>query len=334
MQTKVSVDGARSTIAIADAIDLLAGKLGSVAEARQVLAERAQTGDVDCIASKANGPYDGKFLDDQDWPIPPGLWLRLKYHSDMESRRGDLTASPDPDRYAELRDDFETPLRMINVRIGLDSLNSILASFPIEWVNAHAAIEMLLPMFGKGMGLAAGMALAKRAHSGLLRTRAQLLKWDEPQTSGYGNRKVEREVQFASIPRRFWWAEGHEALTQNWVSGDFSTWIDRMYHWQAFGTEFARCDVEAMVPKRGPSTAEPVEREQPLDGMQESEDVAALPTDEAIEAKMQELIALGMQRDVAAKVIRQIKGFGAVGNEHARRVVNGKLVRGRPRKGA
>jgi len=36
----------------------------------------------------------------------------------------------------------------------------------------------------------------------------------------------------------FWWAEGHEALDQEWVLGDFSTWIDRNIHWQAYGVEF------------------------------------------------------------------------------------------------
>lgn len=174
MQTSVSADIARKTITIADAIDLLQNWLGDVDEARQVLAERAQAGHLNCIASKAYGPYDGEFLDDQDWCIPPRLWLRLRNQSEMAWRRGDLTASADTDRFIELSEDFGTSLRMIDVRIGLASLNSVLDSLPVEWVDAHGAIDLLLPMFGKGRGLAAGMALAKRAHSGLLRTRARL----------------------------------------------------------------------------------------------------------------------------------------------------------------
>lgn len=56
-----------------------------------------------------------------------------------------------------------------------------------------------------------------------------------------------------------------------------------------------------------------------------------LPSDEAIVGKMHELIAGGMRRDEAAKHIRELPGFGAVQNEHARRVVRGTLPRGRPR---
>ena len=66
MQTSVSANSTRETIAIADAINLLQKRLGSVDEARQVLAERAQVGDVACTASKVHGTYDGEFLDDQD----------------------------------------------------------------------------------------------------------------------------------------------------------------------------------------------------------------------------------------------------------------------------
>ena len=56
-----------------------------------------------------------------------------------------------------------------------------------------------------------------------------------------------------------------------------------------------------------------------------------LPSDEAIVAKMHELIAGGMRRDEAAKHIRTLPGFRAVQNEHARRVVRGTLPRGRPK---
>ncbi len=57
-----------------------------------------------------------------------------------------------------------------------------------------------------------------------------------------------------------------------------------------------------------------------------------LPTDDAIQAKMQELMTGGLSRDEAAKRIRQEPGFEAVGNEHARRTVVNKVPRGRPRK--
>jgi len=85
-------------------------------------------------------------------------------------------------------------------------------------------------------------------------------------------RKVEREADFAPLPKEFWWAEGHDALIQDWATGDFSTWIDDKFHLQAFGTEFSRADVLAMLPKR--VEHEQAEPDAPLP--QESEPVTAL----------------------------------------------------------
>lgn len=56
-----------------------------------------------------------------------------------------------------------------------------------------------------------------------------------------------------------------------------------------------------------------------------------LPSDDVIFAKMHELWAIGLSRDEAAKRIRTLPGFEQVGNEHARRLVNGTLPRGRPK---
>ena len=203
-----------------------------------------------------------------------------------------------------------------------------------EWANAHDAIDLLLQLYGKGQGYAAAKALANRAHGGLVKTRARLFKWEERGGGAYGNGKVAKEANWAELPKEFWWAEGGHAMTQNWVSGDFSTWIDKQYHWEAFGVEFARLDVEALLP------APRIERQASNNFPEHSEheQVAAVsdavPSDDAIEAKMLELIGLGMSRDVAAKAIRQVSGFEGVGNEHARRTVLGKLALGRPKKGA
>ncbi len=59
---------------------------------------------------------------------------------------------------------------------------------------------------------------------------------------------------------------------------------------------------------------------------------ADIPTDDCILKMMKELKAQGFNRDAAAKHIRKVPGFEAVGNEHARRVAAGQLTRGRPRK--
>lgn len=265
MQTSVGLNHARSNISLADAVELLATSLGSIPEARQVLVQRAQIGELQGIASKAYGPFDTHFLDERDFPIPSPLWRRLGQHSDAEWRRGDLTASADTDRYAELRDDYGTPLRMIGVQIDIETLDRVLSTLPVEWATAHHAINLLIPMFGKGRKLTARKALAKRAHCGLVKTRARLFKWEVPKGAAFGgSQKIEREALFAPIPKRFWWAEGHEALEQNWVTGDFSTWIDKTSHWQAFGTEFSTQDVLAMLPADSRTTADDNEREASL----------------------------------------------------------------------
>jgi hypothetical protein len=52
----------------------------------------------------------------------------------------------------------------------------------------------------------------------------------------------------ADVPREFWWARGQPALTQNWQTGDFSTWFEQHDYWRAFGVQFLRSDIERMIP--------------------------------------------------------------------------------------
>jgi len=80
------------------------------------------------------------------------------------------------------------------------------------------------------------MAICKRAHSGMIRARAE--RWT------FGGRVVDKP----DLPAKFWWAEGHEALKQDWTAGDFDTWIDDKAHLQAFGVTFLRADIEKMIP--------------------------------------------------------------------------------------
>lgn len=51
----------------------------------------------------------------------------------------------------------------------------------------------------------------------------------------------------ATVPATFWWAKGHEALNQDWLAGDFSTWIDREKQVFAFGVTFALSAILDMV---------------------------------------------------------------------------------------
>jgi Predicted nucleotide-binding protein containing TIR-like domain len=68
------------------------------------------------------------------------------------------------------------------------------------------------------------------------------------------------------IPKDFWWAEGAGALTRNWTTGDFETWVRSEVHLRAFGVSFLRADIEKMMPSSpgdtgsSPAGADPPKR--------------------------------------------------------------------------
>ncbi len=120
-----------------------------------------------------------------------------------------------------------------------------------DWISAAAAVALLKPVTGSSYS--AKVSLCTRAHAGIIRARAAELAVD--------NGKPHRNV---AIPRRFWWAEGAAAtLIQNWELGDFETWVEHETRVQVFGVEFARADVEKLVPPQTspvPATATPVNK--------------------------------------------------------------------------
>ena len=83
-------------------------------------------------------------------------------------------------------------------------------------------------------------AIATRAHAGLLRSKAQrFLQGDQ-------------SADDTELPPGFWWAEGEAALDQNWVLGDFDTWIEGKERWQAFGVTFLRSQAAHLAPTLAP----------------------------------------------------------------------------------
>lgn len=102
-----------------------------------------------------------------------------------------------------------------------------------QWISAEAARTLVINPPSEWTET---LSLCARAHAGLVRTKARLLM--------IGSERAEN----APIPPDFWWAEGHEALEQDWATGDFSTWIKRQVHWRAFGVLFALPDVLEMLP--------------------------------------------------------------------------------------
>jgi hypothetical protein len=103
-----------------------------------------------------------------------------------------------------------------------------------EWIRASEAVAMLKPVL---TDYSARLRICERAHGGLIRARAEQFHY-----AGH-------ILHNHSIPQGFWWAEGHEALTQDWDIGDFSTWIDRgSTQLKAFNVTFARADIEKLLP--------------------------------------------------------------------------------------
>lgn len=102
-----------------------------------------------------------------------------------------------------------------------------------DWLSAAEALRRVEAVMGE---FKAKLAIAARAHDGLVRTRA--------------DRFIKHGETFddVELPNAFWWAEGHEALEQNWVAGDFSTWINETWHWKAYGVQFHRDEIAKLIP--------------------------------------------------------------------------------------
>jgi hypothetical protein len=103
-----------------------------------------------------------------------------------------------------------------------------------EWVRAAEAVAMLKPILAE---YSAQLRICQRAHGGLIRARAEQFHHDQ------------RVFHNHDIPKELWWAEGHQALEQDWAAGDFSTWIERgSIQLKAFGVTFARADIQKLLP--------------------------------------------------------------------------------------
>jgi hypothetical protein len=112
-----------------------------------------------------------------------------------------------------------------------------------DWISAAEAARLLKPVFNSAY--TAQMTICKRAHNGLIRSRAERFIAGKKESSDF------------EIPKGFWWAEGNEALRQNWPIGDFDTWVENgNLHLQAFTVSFFRADIEKLIPAA--SAAQPV----------------------------------------------------------------------------
>lgn len=100
------------------------------------------------------------------------------------------------------------------------------------WMSAHDALLHVSSQMTLG---AASRAICARAHAGMVRARAKRFM------------KFSVGKDDFDVPKHFWWAKGEAALEQNWITGDFKTWIDKKMLLHAYGVRFDRSDILAMV---------------------------------------------------------------------------------------
>jgi hypothetical protein len=117
-----------------------------------------------------------------------------------------------------------------------------------DWISAAEALQINK----RKVRVSLASQILERARDGIIQARAQyyivtggqrseLISRDKPET-GVG--KYTCHV----LESNFFWAANGGMLEKNWVTGDFSTWIDENWHCRAFGVQFRRSEIEAMVP--------------------------------------------------------------------------------------
>lgn len=102
-----------------------------------------------------------------------------------------------------------------------------------EWLSASSAIALLKRVMPEHLAAA---TIASRANDGMIRSHAQRL---------IVQGRAEDDVE---VPAAFWWARGGDALKQNWTTGDFETWVNTRYYYQAYGVSFLGSQIESLLP--------------------------------------------------------------------------------------
>jgi hypothetical protein len=145
---------------------------------------------------------------------------------------------------SDINSNLHSLVRQVFIPFARDFVNYVKQTTGSDvWVRAAEAVAMLKPILTE---YSARLRICERAHDGLIRARAEQYH--------YGQRTLHDH----NIPKEFWWAEGHQALEQDWAAGDFSTWVERgSLQLKAFGVTFARADIEKLLPPLGRPKAEP-----------------------------------------------------------------------------
>lgn len=112
------------------------------------------------------------------------------------------------------------------------------------WVAAAEALRIASDRLGAD---AAG-ALAAGARSGEIRTRAARFLVEVPNACG---QKMTFDDTAVELPPEFWSPDGRVTVAQDWNAGSFLTLVNDNFQHQAFGVEFDRADVEAVIDRAG-----------------------------------------------------------------------------------
>lgn len=117
-----------------------------------------------------------------------------------------------------------------------------------DWIPSADALNLTIQRTGQSLH----KAILERARDGLIRARAINYIVTKHQSSriDYSEENIEGQKldDGVLLPRKFFWAGAGAAMNANWITGDFSTWIDRTWECRAYGIHFSRRDVERLAP--------------------------------------------------------------------------------------
>lgn len=162
------------------------------------------------------------------------------FNWDDDGKLREWLREQDPDALEQFLDWFDFTSRRDRQALGRQELRRLRATAgeksmeSVNWISAADAVALLKPAM---TGRSAQMAICARAHAGLVRAKARRFMMGDKSRDN------------CEIPKEFWWAEGHEALEQNWITGDFETWLEKKIHLRAFGVSFDQVAVEELMPK-------------------------------------------------------------------------------------
>lgn len=112
---------------------------------------------------------------------------------------------------------------------------------PTDWI---AAADALRRASNHLAAQEARAALVAGAEAGAIVARAQRFTVEVPNACG---QKMAFEDELVELPREFWSSEGRVMKDQDWEAGAFSSVVNDNFRHEAFGVEFDRAAVDALL---------------------------------------------------------------------------------------